>query len=222
MYKIIKYYGSCQGEEFFDLEHDDGKIETLNIWDYASLYKYPNLYQQLICGLLECDVYSELWKPLSEVTCIKRWRVLDIACGSGLMGKYIKNNSLTKVELLVGIDILPEAIIALNRDNPNVYDKTYILGKDNIANLKMYEFNCLIVSAAANHLALNDYQNYVKLLSANTYIVFNLTKNPTGQKRLKILQWMDNNFKLCYKKLYPHRKLMNGRTIEHEVFMYIM
>ena len=102
------------------------------------------------------------------------------------MGKHIKNNSSTKVELLVGIDILPEAIIALNRDNPNIYDKTYVLGRDNIAELKLSEFNCMIVSAAANHLNLNDYQNYVKLLSANTYIVFNLTNNPTAENSGKL------------------------------------
>ncbi len=220
MYKITKSHGSRQGEEFFELEHEDGTMETLNIWDYVSLYKYPDLYRQLICGLLKCDVYSALWKPLSEITDINRWRILDIACGSGLMGKYIKDKSSTKVELLAGVDILPEAITALHRDNPNIYDKTYVLGRDNIADLKTYAFNCMIMSAAANHLELADYKNYVKLLSEHAYVVFNLTNTPAEQRRLKILRWMNDNFTLCYKSLYPHRQVMNGKTVEHEVFMY--
>ncbi|PPT10325.1 hypothetical protein CKA32_001582 [Geitlerinema sp. FC II] len=220
MYNIKKLYGFQQGQEFFQLELEDGQTKIINIWDYTTLYQYPKLYEKLIVEQLECNVYSALETLLSQVKNIDRWRILDVACGSGLMGKYLKKQSSIEIELLVGIDILPAALTALKRDNPHIYDRTYLVGQYNSDRLKKCEFNCIIFSAAANHLDIQDYQDYLNLLSNHAYILFNLTNHIQDERRVKILRWMNENFELCCNMVYTHRKLMNDSTVEHEVFLY--
>ncbi|MBP0001506.1 MAG: class I SAM-dependent methyltransferase [Cyanobacteria bacterium SID2] len=220
MYTIKKLYGFQQGQEFFQLELEDGQTKIINIWDYTALYQYPKLYEKLIVEQLECNVYSAFETLFSQVKNTKQWRILDVACGSGLMGKYLKKRSSIEIELLVGIDILPAALTALKRDNPHIYDQTYLVEQYNSDRFKKYEFNCIIFSAAANHLDIHDYQNYLQILSKNAYILFNLTNHSEDKRRVKILRWMNENFKLCFNMTYTHRKLMNNSSVEHEVFLY--
>ncbi len=221
MFNIIKVSGDKQGEELFELEFSDGTKELVNTWDYAALYKHPRLYERIYGDVLKCRVYDAIWKSLSEATSlIDKFRVLDVACGSGLMGQYLKMRTPIETELLVGVDVLSEAIAALHRDTPDIYDKTYVATEDNTKELKGHEFNCMIVCAAANYMNLDDYKNYVGLLSPPAFIAFDLKDDPHDERRVKILEWMDRNFHLCRNELYDHRELMNGSVIQHEVFLY--
>ncbi|MDB9518360.1 class I SAM-dependent methyltransferase [Roseofilum reptotaenium CS-1145] len=220
MYKIKKLYGSQQGDEFFELELADGERKTVNIWDYSTLYSYPHLYEYLILEQLECKVYLVLEDFLSSIKDTKQWRILDIACGSGLMGKFLKTQSSISVELLIGIDILPIAITALHRDNPHIYDQTYIVGQYKQDALKEEQFNCLIVSGGANHLEISDYESYLDLLQESSYLIFNLTNNQNDRRRMEILQWINARLNCRGNIIYEHRKLMNGSSVKPEAFIY--
>ncbi len=151
---------------------------------------------------------------------IKQWRILDIACGSGLMGKFLKTHSAISVELLVGIDILPIAITALHRDNPHIYDQTYIVGQYEQDDLTKGQFNCLIVSGGANHLEFFDYESYLDVLQKSGYLIFNLTNNQKDRRRIEILQWLNSHLTCRGNIIYEHRKLMNGSIVKHEAFIY--
>ncbi len=221
MYKISTIKADRQGDEIFNLELADGTTKELHIWDYKILYSYPNLYQSLIIDYLDCRVYEAIGDLLNSV--IEKGatlRILDIACGSGLMGKRLRENHQFTVDYLAGIEILPEALTALERDTPNIYDRCFLSEQDDLSQLKTKNINCMIICGAASHMTLENYKSYLSLLSEETFIAFNLIGDPLQQHRREILQWMNENYQLLKNKPYRHRKLMNGSYIHHEVFVY--
>jgi len=221
MLKIVEMNGEVQGQERFKVQLDDGKTEWIHIWDYPSLYKYPNLYEEIYCNHLDYGVPKALWQLLSNALppAVESLRILDVACGSGLMGRLLRSSSID-IELLVGIDVLPEAIAALRRDNPNIYDQARVVKETSAEDLRAAGFNCLIICGGASHLELDHYQYYTNFLLPGGYLVFHQTADLSNRRRAQVLQWMNANHILCNKRLYEHRKLMNGSVVHHEVFVY--
>ncbi len=210
-----------QGDETFLLRWPDGKTATFHIWDYEFLYRHPGLYKQLIVELLDCRVYQAIGGVLSDaIDSATPLRVLDVACGSGLMGQTLTQSGHFKLEYLAGIEVSAEAITALKREQGNIYNDNFLLPRDDISGLKTKNLNCLILCGAANHLSLEDYQRYLALITEPACIAFNLRKAEDKPQRQDILQWMNQDHQLLKRQTYPHRKLANGSIVEHEVFLY--
>ncbi len=221
MYKISQIKSDRQGDEIFRVEFADGTDKKFHIWDYSVLYKYPHLYRHLIVELLDCKVYEAIEHLLhSFIPSNLPLRIADIACGSGLMGKQLKNSGKLTIDYLAGVEIITEAITALERDTPDVYDKCFLLDHDDLSQLKEQNINCLLICGAANHLTLKDYQYYLSLLSEQAYVAFNLLSEPSEQHRKEILNWMDQHYRRLENQCYTHRKLLNGSLVKHEVFIY--
>ncbi len=77
-------------------------------------------------------------------------RVLDLGAGNGMAGEEIKKHGVSR---LVGVDIIPEAQAATERDRPGVYDAYYVmdfsqLSDDDRDELKAWSLDCLISVAA--------------------------------------------------------------------------
>ncbi|MFT4929268.1 MAG: SAM-dependent methyltransferase, partial [Phenylobacterium sp.] len=207
--------------ETFQLSWPDGRTETFHIWDYAFLYRHPGLYKQLIVDQLNCQVYQAITAVLAQsVDATTPLKVLDIACGSGLMGETLKNSGHFNIDYLAGVEISSEAIDALRREQIGVYDDSLLLGQDDVDSLGEKNINCMTLCGAANHLTLQDYQYYLSLLDKSAYVIFNLQLAADKPQRQQILQWMDSHYQLLRRQVYPHRKLSNGEIVEHEVFLY--
>jgi len=221
MYKITPIKTLKQGDELFRLEFPDASSQDFQIWDYSFLYQHPHLYRYLIVDRLECRVYEAIEKLLVPVLKnYKSIRIADIACGSGLMGKRLKDNPNLSIDFLAGIEINRYALTALERDTPGVYDSCFLVPQDNYYSLKQHGLNCLVMCGAANHLSLKHYQEYLSIMTQPGWIVFNLVADPTHKQRNTILAWMDEKY-ICEKRqTYLHRKLSNGEEIIHEVFLY--
>jgi len=216
MYKISTLSATKQGDERFQLELEDGGLHEFHIWDYAFLYRYPNLYQQLIVELLDCKIYQVMENQLSRfIVPSTPLKIVDVACGSGLMGKYLHQHSSLSVHYLAGIDVIPDALTALKRDTPNIYNDCY-LASHNHQVLKQQNLNCMIICGAANHIQLSDFKYYTSLLVNNAYLVFNLIEG----KQPDIINWLNSQYKLLNSEAYTHRKLMNGTEVKHHAFIY--
>jgi predicted TPR repeat methyltransferase len=77
-------------------------------------------------------------------------RVLDLGAGNGIMGDVLKAHGVSR---LVGIDIVPEAKAALERDRPGIYDEYYVADLTRLDNelrneLEEWQFDCLTCVAA--------------------------------------------------------------------------
>jgi len=220
---IIPLEGMAQGDETFKLVFSDGKEQIIKSWDYSIIYSFPYLYRKLYCDLLNYKCFEVLGNLLFKHASKKNktLRVLDVACGSGLMGEFLKENSSIKIETLVGVDILPEAITALNRDYPNIYDRAFVVKDDvDLKSIRNHSFNCLLISGGASHIKLEEIKNYIECIDKNGYVVFNLLIEDKSGRRGKILKWLNENLSFCESQIYNHRKLVNGNIVKHEAFLY--
>ncbi|WPD21553.1 MAG: hypothetical protein SD837_15245 [Candidatus Electrothrix scaldis] len=221
MYSFSCVKAGQQGDELLSVRFPNGVEQKFHIWDYQFLYSHRDLYRCLIADFLQCGIYAAVEKAM--LTFIPQnlpMRIADIACGSGLMGKRIRDCNRFIIEYLAGVEVTPEALTALERDTPGVYDTCFLLPEDDLSELKVKNINCLIICGAANHLTLKDYKYYLALLAKPSYVVFNLVEDPFHRRRQDILQWMNEQYILLNRQKYRHRKLLDGSSVQHELFTY--
>src|SRR2546423_6599249 len=101
----------------------DGQWREIRFHDYAEIYNQPGLYERLFYDVLGCDSPAFTCARLTEAMRAAgadpgRLRVLDLGAGNGIVAETLVGHG---AELVVGVDILPEAQAAADRDRPGVY-----------------------------------------------------------------------------------------------------
>ena len=132
-----------------------GETERIRFHDYAAIYSIPGLYEQLFYEHLRCQSPAEVSRTLAAE--LERadvdpsgLRVLDLGAGNGMVGERIADLGAATI---VGVDILPEAAEAAERDRPGVYDDYLVadltaLSDEDRGRLTAPRFNCLVAVAA--------------------------------------------------------------------------
>jgi SAM-dependent methyltransferase len=104
--------------------HERGEWRKLRFHDYAALYERPGLYEYLFYDVLRCDSPRRVVNLLAEVRTEhgsgEPLRVVDFGAGNGMVGRELRRIGARRV---LGVDILPEARGAAQRDVPGVYDE---------------------------------------------------------------------------------------------------
>ena len=116
-----------QDEVYFNLHEKDGD-RKVRFHDYNELYKRPGLYEQLFYDRLKCKSPQKVAEILRSSVAqqnqhVAELRVLDFGAGNGMMGEALKKYGASR---LVGVDIIPEARDATERDRPGLYDAYYV------------------------------------------------------------------------------------------------
>src|SRR3954454_15516689 len=112
-----------QDEEWFEVEVD-GETRRLRVHDYADIYSIPGLYERLIYDELRCESPRVVAGLLARGMERRRLdggslRVLDLGAGNGIVGEELARLG---ADHSVGVDIIPEAAEAAERDRPGLYD----------------------------------------------------------------------------------------------------
>ena len=133
----------------------DGDTRTVRFHDYDEIYSLPGLYEQIFYDVLECDSPRTVCELLAERLeasgeSPKDLRVLDVGAGNGMVGEPLRGLG---VPMVVGVDIIPEAAEAAERDRPGVYDDYYVLDLTDLsdetrAELDDHDFNAMVCVAA--------------------------------------------------------------------------
>jgi tRNA A58 N-methylase Trm61 len=113
-------------EYFFITEN--GQERRLKLHDYGEVYRIPGLYHYLALEKLDYrspEVMSELFvEHLNDRgESIQDLRLLELGAGSGLFGQTITKLG---IDSIIGIDIVPEAAEAAQRDYPGVYQDYFV------------------------------------------------------------------------------------------------
>lgn len=146
--------GYAQDEEWC-LARIDGEWRELRFHDYSDIYEVEGLYERLFYDVLKCDspatvrglLEREMEKAESDPADL---RVLDLGAGNGIVGAEMADLG---AEAVVGVDILPEAASAAERDRPDTYSDYHVLdltdpSEDEREQLAEQRFNCLTCVAA--------------------------------------------------------------------------
>jgi predicted TPR repeat methyltransferase len=115
--------GLDQDEEFCELVAEDGSVRRIRFHDYAEIYRVPGLYEQLFAEALACDSPRVVCDLLSDQLGARDvdpdgLSVLDLGAGNGMVGEQLQRLGAGAI---TGVDLLPEAKEAAERDRPGVY-----------------------------------------------------------------------------------------------------
>ncbi len=143
-----------QDEVYFYLFEGDSK-EKIRLHDYDRLFAIPGLYEQVVYERLKCQSPATVAEVLRYSVSqshqrLNELRVLDLGAGNGMMGEELKKQGISR---LVGVDIIPEARAATERDRPGVYDAYYVMDFCNLtasdrSELESWSCDCLVSVAA--------------------------------------------------------------------------
>jgi predicted TPR repeat methyltransferase len=112
-----------QDEEWCEIE-EKGEWRRLRFHDYADIFSRAGLYEHLFYGLLRCSSPERVATMLEAVLREAGQnpadlRTLDLGAGNGMLGESLKRRGFGEV---MGVDLLPEAKMATERDRPRTYD----------------------------------------------------------------------------------------------------
>lgn len=143
-----------QDAEWCILETADDN-RKIRFHDYGEIFAVPGLYEQLFYSELKCDSPRTVSALVDEVINDRNIEpaeltVLDVGAGNGMVGEALADIGVGSI---VGVDILPEAADATERDRPGVYEEYRIVdltdpGADDDRYLSGMEFDCMTSVAA--------------------------------------------------------------------------
>lgn len=217
----------AQDEAYFFLETAEGE-QKIRFHDYAEIYRHTGLYEQLFYQRLKCQspqkVGALLKKTVEESgASFTQLRVLDVGAGNGMMGEILMEYGVAR---LVGIDILPEAKHAAERDRPAVYDEYLVVNltvmqPEELIRLQQWHFDCMTTVAALGFgdIPPKAFANAFNLIEENGWIAFNIKETFLSQKdnsgfstfikRLILSDYLN----LYHLERYRHRLSIDGMPI---------
>ena len=204
-----------------------GDKRRVRFHDYSDVFGIPGLYEELFYDRLKCCSPSYIVNLLADVVSEygerpDDFRVLDVGAGNGMVGDELQ---ALGVESVIGIDIIPAARKAANRDRPDVYDEYRITDLTDLpeaeeAQLRRANANCLTtVGALGFGIPPLAFAKALDLIAIPGWLAFNLKEDflrehdASGFSRL-IRKLNRDGFiqTLCYRR-YQHRISITGKPL---------
>ena len=157
---------------------------------------------------------------------VEELKLLELGAGSGLFGQAVAE---VGVKSIIGIDIVPEAAEATQRDTPGVYENYFVedltqLSKSTRDFLNEKKLNGFVCCSALSegHIPVKAFVTGMNLIKNQGWVLFNVAKTS--------YECEDNcpefvNFyreavakdylKIHSTKSYLHRRFFNGKPLEY-------
>ncbi|QDU70416.1 class I SAM-dependent methyltransferase [Mucisphaera calidilacus] len=175
-----------QDEEWCELTVD-GETQVIRFHDYNKIFMHPGLYESLFYRMLKCCSPKQVVRLLETVfeqdeqADLSGLRILDLGAGNGMVGEQLIDAG---ADAVIGLDIIPEAKKAAERDRPWVYDDYLIadltdLDEEQEKTIREAKLNCLTTVAA---LGFGDvpaaaFLKSLDLIETPGWVVFNIKEN---------------------------------------------
>jgi SAM-dependent methyltransferase len=217
-----------QDEVYFYLYDAAGGRTKIRLHDYDRIFRVPGLYEQVVYERLKCQSPSTVSEVLRYALSqsdqrLSELRILDLGAGNGIVGEELKKHGVSR---LVGVDIIPEARDATERDRPGLYDAYYVMDLCNLTQedreeLVSWSTDCLISVAA---LGFGDVPPRAFLEAFNTitrqgWVAFNVKetfldrKDTSGFCQLIRELIFSKYFNLYHLQRYRHRFSIEGEPL---------
>lgn len=218
----------AQDEVFFYLVDPDGDKTKLRFHDYDRIYEIPGLYEQIFYDRLKCSSpvkVAEILKSAMDQTNenFTELRVLDLGAGNGLMGEALKKYGVSR---MIGVDIIPEAQMATERDRPHLYDAYYVtdfcdLSETEQEELQSWSLNCLTSVAALGFgdIPPRAFIEAFNVIQSEGWVGFNIKEtflnesDVSGFSRMIRELIFSNYLEIYHLERYRHRLSMEGEPL---------
>jgi SAM-dependent methyltransferase len=223
-----------QDAEWCVVETVDGS-RRIRFHDYEEIFAIPGLYEHLFHVQLQCDSPRMVSALINEVVAARdmdpgKLTVLDVGAGNGMVGEQLAGIGVGAV---VGVDILPAAARATERDRPGVYEEYRVLDLTNISPdddeyLAGADFNCMTSVAALGFgdippRAFAQAFNYVAdggLLAFTIKENFVSAEDPTGFNHLIGRMFAEGVLaKPVVERRYRHRLAVSGEPLYYLAYV---
>jgi SAM-dependent methyltransferase len=224
------------GEEPLEQDHEwcevtiGARTERIRFHDYARIYSIPGLYEHLFYDRLECCSPAVVRTLLQGALAAEgldpaRLSVLDLGAGNGMVGAELREMG---VDSIVGIDLIPEAAAAAERDRPGTYRDYLVLDlcdadPERRRQLRNHAFNCLVTVAALGFgdIPPRAFAEGFNLVSDGGFVAFNIKEHflddgdPTGFSRLIGRLLETGIIEQRAERVYRHRLATNGDALNY-------
>lgn len=222
-----------QDEEWVVVK-DGGAWKRVRLHDYDQTYSVQGLYERWVYEIFQCRSPQKIRELLSVALdeageSAEDLVVLDLGAGNGYVADEFRTMGAGE---FVGLDIVPEAAMAAERDRPGLYDN-YVVG--DVTNLRdadekilaQHRFNCLTCVAA---LGFGDIPTAVFINTFNRivddgWISFNIKTdflNENDQSGFSVLirrMLKEGVLDLVKREEYTHRVSTDGKPLRYEAFI---
>ncbi len=208
----------------------DGQVQRIRFHNYGDIYKIPGLYEALFYETLKCSSPSRVVGLLAEVlgdfdeepTSL---RVLDVGAGNGMVGDELHR---VGAERIVGVDIIPEAEEATERDRPGVYADYHTVDLTDLPEdvekiLRNHKLNCMTTVAALGFgdIPARAFLTSLDLIDTPGWVSFNIKEafmketDTTGFCRLIQDLARDEILQVQATRRYCHRHSVSGEPLHY-------
>lgn len=218
---------TSQDQEWCEVEYE-GKRKKIRFHDYDCVYDIPGCYEELFYEHLKCcspervvGLLDEVMQDFDDPT--EKLSVLDVGAGNGMVGDEFYNLGARKI---VGIDIIPEAKTATDRDRPEVYDDYLVTDLTDLPEqheelLRKHGFNCLSTVAALGFgdIPSKAFLKALDLISTPGWMAFNIKEeflNDSDQGGFcKLIRQLsrENIIQIQAYRRYRHRLATCGKPL---------
>jgi SAM-dependent methyltransferase len=222
--------GVGQDAEWCELEAD-GVRRRIRFHDYADIYAVPGLYEHLFYERLKCQsptVVSDLL--IEQVTAAGERSedliVLDLGAGNGMVAEALRDRG---VRTQVGVDIVPEAGMATERDRPGLYEAYHVCDllspeREVVDALEQARFTAMTSVAA---LGFGDvppevFQTGFDLVQDGGWLAFTIkedflheTGDDSGFSELIRTMLADGRLEERARRRYEHRLGVSGKPLHY-------
>ncbi|MDR4503575.1 MAG: class I SAM-dependent methyltransferase [Candidatus Scalindua sp.] len=216
-----------QDESFFYLIEPNGK-KKIRFHDYDAIFNIPGLYEQIFYDRLKCNSPKKVAEILHSSVAqshenFTELRVLDLGAGNGIMGAEFKKYSVSR---LVGVDIIPEAKRATERDRPDIYDAYHVvdfcnLSDDEREDLSSWSLNCFTTVAALGFgdIPPRAFMEAFNIIQSEGWVAFNIKEtfldnsDSSGFSRMIRDLIFSEFLHLYHLERYRHRLSIEGEPL---------
>ena len=214
-----------QDEEFCEIVID-GERRRILFHDYDQIFQIPGLYEQLFYAEMECDSPRTIAGLIGEQVdneSAAQLRVLDVGAGNGMVGEELDRMGAKHI---VGVDIIPEAAEAAQRDRPGIYDEYFVvdltdLPAGDLARLQDHRLNCLTTVAALGFgdIPPEAFTTAYNLIEEGGLVAFNIKErfvtdgDRSGFEDLISTALDDGTMELEAQRRYRHRLDVSGHPL---------
>lgn len=219
-----------QDEEWCEVEID-GAWRRIRFHDYHEVFEIPGLYEALFARRLKCDSPSRIVGLLEDVLGDfpqgpSDLRVLDVGAGNGMVGEELRRAG---VEQAMGIDIIPEARAAAQRDRAGVYRDYLVadltaLADEEARRIEAFRPNCLTVVAALGYgdIPTEAFLSACEFIPDGGWIVFNIKEDflveredQSGFSKLVRSLQREQALEVQAMRRYRHRLSIHGEPLHY-------
>jgi SAM-dependent methyltransferase len=220
---------ASQDTEWCEVDTGGGK-RTIRFHDYHEIYDIPGLYEHIFHDHLECQSPEVVIGVLQEQLDLAGedpadLSVLDVGAGNGLVGEELQR---VGVAAIVGVDIIPEAARAAERDRPGVYEDYVVCDLTDLDDEERVRVgagspNCMTTVAALgfDDIPPRAFAEGYNVVAEGAWVAFNLkadfleSADESGFRGLIVRMVREGVFELVAERSYIHRLSIAGEPLEY-------